>query len=165
VYCGGINVKNQTITLAQGNYILVGGGLTTQNTNATLVGDKVMIYNTFGHTTNHGDFDYSPIQLNANSHVSLKAPTSGTYAGILIFEDRNAPAGTQDDYGGGSTAVYEGTIYAKNATVKMYGNSSISSKYTIVVADKINLVGTTTFNNDYSLLPTGSPVQRIVLVE
>jgi hypothetical protein len=47
----------------------------------------------------------------------------------------------------------------------MYGNSSIDSKYTIVVADKINLVGTTTFNNDYSLLPTGSPVQRIVLVE
>src|SRR5215471_12569928 len=30
-------------------------------------------------------------------------------------------------------------------------------KYTIVVADKINLDETTTFSNDYSLLPTGSP--------
>lgn len=163
VYCGGINVGNNTYTLNPGTYILVGGGLTTQSTNSQIVGNGVMFYNTYG-STNQGNFSYSPIDIAANSTVSLKAPTSGTYAGILFFEDRSAPA-SSDTYGGGSSAVYEGVIYAKNAAITMYGNSSIGAKYTMVVADTISLVGTTAFNDDYSALPSGSPIQRTVLVE
>jgi hypothetical protein len=164
VYCGGINVKNNTYTLNAGTYILVGGGLTTQSTNSAINGTNVLIYNTFGATTNHGTQSYGPISIDANSTVSLKASNSGTYAGILFFEDRNAPA-SSDTYGGGSSAVYQGTIYAKNAAVTMYGNSAVDALYTILVADTISLVGTTGFNNNYSLLPTGSPLQKVVVLE
>ncbi len=163
VYCGGINVGNNTYTLNPGMYILVGGGLSTQSSNSQIIGDGVTFYNTFG-STNQGNQTYSPISIAANSNVSLKAPHTGTYAGILFFEDRSAPA-SSDTYGGGSSAVYEGVIYAKNAAITMYGNSSVNSKYTMVVADTISLVGTTAFNNDYSALPNGSPIQRTVLVE
>ena len=162
VYCGGINVGNNTYTLTTGNYILVGGGLTTQSANSHISGDGVMIYNTFGSGTGH-TYSYSPINIAANSTVSLKAYNTGTYAGILFFEDRSAPA-SSDTYGGGSSAVYQGVIYAKNAAVTMYGNSGVSA-YTILVADTITLVGTTNFNNDYSLLATGSPIQTTALVE
>ncbi|HWB83788.1 MAG TPA: pilus assembly protein TadG-related protein [Bryobacteraceae bacterium] len=163
VYCGGINVKNNNYTLQAGTYILVGGGLSTQSTNSQISGDGVTFYNTYG-STNQGTFSYSPISIDANSTVSLKAPNSGTYAGILFFEDRSAPA-RSDTYGGGSTAVYQGVIYAKNAAVTLYGNSSVNAKYTLLVADTISLVGTTGFNDDYSLLPNGSPIQKVVLVE
>ena len=163
VYCGGINVGNNTYTLNPGNYILVGGGLATQSANSHISGDGVMFYNTFG-STDQGTFSYNQINIAANSTVSLKAPNTGTYAGILFFEDRSAPART-DTYGGGSTAVYQGTIYAKKALVKLFGNSSVDAKYTIIVADAINLVGTTGLNNDYSLLPNGSPIQQVALVE
>ena len=146
-----------------GNYILVGGGLATQSANSHISGDGVMFYNTFG-STDQGTFSYNQINIAANSTVSLKAPNTGTYAGILFFEDRSAPART-DTYGGGSTAVYQGTIYAKKALVKLFGNSSVDAKYTIIVADAINLVGTTGLNNDYSLLPNGSPIQQVALVE
>jgi hypothetical protein len=164
VYCGGINVGNNTYTLLPGNYILVGGGLTTQSSNSTIRGTGVFFYNTFGATTNYVNMAYSPINIAANSNVSLTARTSGTYAGILFFEDRNAPA-SADTYGGGSNAVYQGTIYAKNAAVTMYGNSAVNTAYTILVADTISLVGTTTFNNNYSLLPNGSPIQKVVVLE
>jgi hypothetical protein len=163
VYCGGIHVGNDTYTLNPGRYILVGGGLTTQSANSHLIGTGVMFYNTFG-ATDHGNYAYSPIGLSANSTVSLKAGTTGTLAGVLFFEDRNAPV-SYDTYGGGSTAVYEGIIYARNANITMYGNSSTDAKYTMVVANKIDLVGTSGFNNDYSLLPTGSPIQTVALVE
>jgi hypothetical protein len=122
-----------------------------------------MFYNTYG-STNLGNFSYSNINIAANSTVSLKASDTGTYAGILFFEDRSAPAGN-DNYGGGSSAVYEGVIYAKNAAITLYGNSSVNSKFTILVADTINIVGTAGFNNDYSLLPTGSPIQQVVSLE
>jgi hypothetical protein len=165
VYCGGINVGNNNVTFNSGNYVLVGGGLTTQSANSHISGTGVMFYNTFGQTDHGGQsLAYSPININATSTVNLKAPTSGTYAGILFFDDRNAPA-SSDSYGGGSTAVYEGTIYAKNAAVTLYGNSSINSKYTMIVADTISLIGTSGINNDYSSLPGGSPIQQVVMVE
>jgi hypothetical protein len=164
VYCGGINVGNNTYTLNSGTYILVGGGLSTQSSNSTINGSGVTFYNTYGATTTQGTFAYSPISIAANSNVNLTAPTTGTYAGILFFEDRSAPTNS-DTYGGGSTAVYEGVIYARNANITMYGNSGVNTKYTLVVANTISLVGTTTFNDDYSSLPNGSPIQKVVLFE
>jgi hypothetical protein len=163
VYCGGINVDNNTFTLNPGTYILVGGGLTTQSANSHITGTGVTFYNTFGASSN-GNKSYSPINIAANSSVDLRAPTSGNYAGILFFEDRSAPA-QNDSYGGGSSAVYEGVIYALHAYLTMYGNSSVSARYTILVADTVSLVGTTGFGNDYSLLPTGSPIQTVTRVE
>jgi hypothetical protein len=163
VYCGGIDVKNNTYIFSPGVYILVGGGLTTQSANSHIVGDGVMFYVTYG-TTNLGNKNYAGVGIAANSTVSLKASNTGPYAGILFFEDRSAPE-TDDTYGGGSSAVYQGVIYAKNADITIYGNSSVDSRYTIVVADTISLVGTTSFNSDYSLLQNGSPIQKVVMVE
>jgi Flp pilus assembly protein TadG len=164
VYCGGIHVGNNTYTFHPGTYILVGGGLSTQSANSHILGTGATFYNTFGATTNSSTYGYSGIQINANSTVNLTAPTSGTYAGVLFFDDRNAPA-SSEEYGGGSTAVYQGIIYAKKAAVTMDGNASISTAYTLLVADTINLIGTSGFNNDYSSLINGSPIQQSVLVE
>ena len=163
VYCGGIHVGNSTYTFGAGTYILVGGGLSTQSSNSHIVGSGVMIYDTFGATTNSSTYTYTGIQIAANSTVSLVAPTTGTYAGMLFFEDRNSPP-SNDNYGGGSTAVYQGIIYAKNAAVTMNGNSNISA-YTMLVADTISMQGTTGFNNNYSSLANGSPIQQTVMVE
>ena len=165
VYCGGIHVGNATFTFSAGTYILVGGGLSTQSSNSHIVGNGgVMFYNTFGATTNSSNYSYSPIQIGATSTVNLVAPTSGTYQGILFFEDRNSPP-ANDDYGGGATAVYQGIVYAKNAAVTMYGNSSVDTAYTMLVADTISLIGTSGFNNNYSSLLNGSPIQTTIMVE
>ena len=163
VYCGGINVKNNTYNLNPGTYIMVGGGLSTQDTNSYINGTGVTIYNSYG-ASDKGTYTYSGININANSNVNLTAPTSGTYTGILFFDDRSAPAGS-DSYGGGSTAVYQGTIYAKNQAITMYGNSAVSTAYTIVVADTMSVVGTAGFNNNYSTLSGGSPLKQVALVE
>lgn len=168
VYCGGINVGNNTVTFQPGNYILVGGGLTTQSTNSIIAGAGVMFYNTYGNGQYNGgttNYSYSPININANSSVTLTAPTTGTYAGILFFDDRTAPSGNPDSYGGGASAVYTGTIYDANNGITMYGNSSINTAYTLIVADTISLIGTSTFNDNYSSLPQGSPIQQVAIVE
>jgi len=163
VYCGGIAVGNNTYTFSSGTYILVGGGLSTQNANSQIIGSQVTFYNTFG-STDKGNYSYSPISIAATSTVNLTAPNSGTYAGILFFEDRNAPE-SSDTYGGGSTAVYQGIIYAKNADMSMYGNSSVNAAYTMIIANTISMVGTTGLNDNYSGLTGGNPIQRMALVE
>jgi len=164
VYCGGIQVKNNNYTFNPGNYILVGGGLTTQDSNSNVAGSGVMFYNTFG-ATDKGNQAYSPISIAATSTVNLTAPTSGTYTGILFFSDRAAPTGNADNYGGGSSAVYQGAIYNKNNGITMDGNSSVNAAYTIIVADTITMIGTSGLNDNYSSLTGGSPIKQVALVE
>jgi hypothetical protein len=126
-----------------------------------------MFYNTFDPTSHNSNYNtYSPVNIAATSTVNLTAPNTGTYAGMLFFDDRNAPTGNPDNYGGGSTAVYQGIIYDRNNGVTMYGNSSVSAQYTMVVADYVSLVGTTGFSANYSSLPNGqSPLQQVMVVE
>jgi hypothetical protein len=143
---------------------MVGGGLTTQDANSNIAGSGVMFYNTFG-ATDKGPQSYSPINIAATSTVNLSAPTSGTYTGILFFDDRSAPTGNPDSYGGGSSAVYQGTIYNRNNGITMYGNSSVSTQYTILIADTITMIGTSGFNDNYTSLAGGSPIKQVSLVE
>jgi len=165
VYCGGIQVKKGTLNLTAGTYVLVGGGIYTQDSNANLTGTDVLIYNTYNSTTSPYNGAFSNNNISAGSTVQLKASNSGTWAGILFFDDRTAPAGT-DTYGGNSSSYYQGTFYAKNEGLMLYGTSSVNAKYTIIVADTIELKGTASLGNDYSQLPNGfSPLQKLVMVE
>jgi hypothetical protein len=162
VYCGGINVKKGTATFGTGRYILVGGGLQTQNSNSHIDATAgVFIYNTFD--SSHA---YAGVNIVANSTALMKAMTTGTYAGILYFEDRNAPAGSSDTFSGGANSTYQGTFYGINSTINMAGNPTLgSAAYTLIVADQFNLVGTSFFNNDFSGLPGGNPLQQVAVVE
>jgi hypothetical protein len=79
-YCGGRAVKSATVTFSPGRYIIVGGGIGTQDTNSHILGSGVFFYNTYD-----ANNAYGPINFNANSDVQLSAPkTDGTYAGILF---------------------------------------------------------------------------------
>jgi Flp pilus assembly protein TadG len=166
IYVGGIYVKNATATLSAGTYIIEGGGVATQNANSVLQGSGVTIYNTCSTPGSCGSgSNYAPFSLSGNSTVALSAPTTGTYSGILIMEDRSIPVNTYyDTLGGGSSAQYTGIIYSPRSNVSMYGNAS-ATVYTTMVAYTLSMVGTTYFNNDYSSLAGGNPLKVTALVE
>jgi hypothetical protein len=163
VYCGGIQVKNATVTFSAGNYILVGGGISTQDSNSHIRGTGALFYNTYdsGNT-------YAPINFNANSDVQISAPTSGTYAGVLVMEDRTCCSSTlpTDSFQGGSASFFEGVLYCPKSLVQFAGNASLSlAHYTIVVARRFAVQGTSTMNNDFSRLVGGNPIKTVALVE
>jgi len=163
VYCGGIKVKSGTVTFSSGNYILVGGGISTQDSNSHVRGSGVMIYNTYSASNT-----YTPISFNANSDIEIGAATSGTYAGILVMQDRTCCANTIpiESFQGGSTSFFEGVIYSPASLVQFAGNGSLSiAHYTIVIARRFAVQGSSTMNNDYSKLVGGSPIKNVGLVE
>ena len=97
-----------------------GGGLGTQNANSHILGSGVTIYNTYDAT-----HPYAPFDFKATSTVDLTAPTTGTYAGVLIIEDKTITAGTYaDNFGGGSSQSFAGIIYAPKSTMNYSGNAS-----------------------------------------
>lgn len=93
VYCGGITYQgnNRTANLAAGTYVMRGGGIDGTANGSTLTGTNVTIINTNGPGNSVAQF--GPISFGNNCYTGLTAPTSGTYKGILIFQDPAGPAG------------------------------------------------------------------------
>jgi hypothetical protein len=181
VYCGGINITAalaSNITFAPGTYVLKDGtgllGLTQGGLNITLselstiTGNGVTFYNegpTGGFSVTEPVTGGSLVSL---SNISLSAPTTGEYSGILFFQE----------HGVSSTAAFlanllqnsklEGAIYIPDGDVS-YGVSAISSAYNILVAKDIhlNVAVLSTFGDDYSGLEYGSPLNgnNVSLVE
>jgi hypothetical protein len=132
----GMTFNNGTKTLAAGTYIVNGGELRI-NGNATVNGTGVMFYLTDGAT----------LRIMGGATMSLSAPTTGTYAGLLFFGDRTQATAT-NRINGNSTTVLQGAVYFPSQDVDFQGNFSGNYGCLQVVADKVNYTGSATFNNN-----------------
>ncbi len=162
-YCGGIFVKKGLATFSSGTYILVGGGISTQDSNSRIAGSGVYFYNTYNSTNT-----YTPINLKATSSIQLAAATSGAYAGILYMQDRACCSATMptESFQGGATSSFEGIVYAPRSLVEFAGNASLGlAHYTIIIARRYTVKGSSTINNDFSHLVGGNPIKQVGLVE
>jgi hypothetical protein len=153
-YCGGISITTaQNVTLNPGVYTITGGGLTFNGT-GTVSGAGVTLYigNAGGTVTLHG-----------GQTVNLSAPTTGSEAGILFYQD---PGNTSlATINGTGSSKFEGAFYFPSAalTITATGNNAA---YTIAVAKSFTLgPSAVNFPSDFSSLPNGSPIKNAVLAE
>ncbi len=153
-YCNGISVSGtaNVIFSPGGVYILQGGLSVSGNSNVS--GTGVTIYNTSGN-----GYSYKGINISGNSDVTLSAPTTGSFAGILIFQDRSIVNGASSSFSGSSTLNLNGALYFPTTHVDYSGDVRGGNKYCILIAQTVTFSGNTTFNADYSSLPSGSPVK------
>lgn len=116
-FTGDLSVQKGTLQLDPGTYIFTGcsgnGGLSASG-NGNITGTGVFIYFTGGCSAS----------FTGNGNITLTASTSGTYDGVLMFQDKND---TSDMYlTGGATQVLNGIVYepAQNSTLHYTGGSS-----------------------------------------
>lgn len=151
VYCGGITINgNSSATFSAGTYIIKGPMIV--NGGDTVSGSGVTLY-----FTNSGS-----LTMNGNSHMAFSAPTSGTYAGILYFQDRSDS--TAVIINGDTTSSWQGAIYASDAQLTLNGNGNVAA-YSFLVVNTLIENGHDTFRlgNDYSSLTNGSPIKKHLL--
>lgn len=165
-YCGGIKVQpGANVTFNPGLYVLNGGGLNVVG--GVVQGTGVTIYNT-GSGAGSCTTCYGSVMTQFTSGSSLSAPTTGTYAGILFFQDRSntQPANFNVDLSFG-TRTLKGAYYFPAATVGFHFDFGNTASYTILVAKQVQFFLAFTFNANYSELPGGSsPIKNTgVLVE
>jgi hypothetical protein len=174
-YCGGITVGfGSHVTFMPGIYVLTSwsgtktvspGGL-TMDLGATVTGSGVTFYN-YGSpsNTNGGGITFNFSSFTSGG-VSLTAPTSGTYSGILFFQDpQNTSTSTIMGTSSWNT-VLQGIYYFPSATVQFVFDGFVD--YSVLVAKDISFllltVGGNTVqsgannNNDFSSLSNGSPL-------
>jgi Putative Flp pilus-assembly TadE/G-like len=81
------------------------------------------------------------VTIDGGSTVQMYAPTSGTYEGLLFYQD---PLDTQQmTINGGSNSFFEGAIYAPKADVDFSGTADFNggAKYTVIIADQFLVSG------------------------
>ena len=135
------------LTMNPGTYYINGGGFST-NSQATIVAHGVTIILT-GNGTNIGQVD-----MNGGANIQMSAPTTGTYAGVLFYKDRNAPSTYNDVFNGGASGHFLGTIYMPSQTVTLSGNSSFTTDCMKLVARNVVMTGNTSITNNCPFDPT-----------
>jgi Flp pilus assembly protein TadG len=131
VYCNGLKIDGSNVTLSAGTYIISGGPLVVSG-GGSLTGDGVGFYLAGDQAT----FDFRP-----DSTINLSAPKSGEMAGLLFFEDRNAPLLRTHNISSKGARKLLGTFYLSRGLLKVDSNSPVAdqSAYTVIVSRKLEL--------------------------
>jgi hypothetical protein len=171
-YCGGIHITfpgaGGIVTLNPGTYYIYGGGFQMLGTfGASVRGNGVTIYNS-GSGSGACGTCFGSITTLFTSGSALSAPTTGTYAGVLYFQDTaNINSATfAANFSSGTNPFQQGAYYFKNAAVNFAFDFGSTAAYSILVAKSVTWTVAFTFGNDYSSLPKGAPIKNTgVLVE
>ena len=153
--------KNSTTTLGAGTYYIDGTPGITFNGGGSVSGTNVTFYFTGSATINAtGGGNKLDMQVSA--------PTTGTYAGILFYQDPNDLS--PPTLGGDNNTNLTGALYFPTVQLTLFGNANLnaSSSYSLVVAKALAMTGNPTLylNSDYSSLPNGvSIIKNAILVE
>ncbi len=144
---GGVNLSGNAIVTSPGVTFIVEGGGFSVSGNATITGAGVTIFNAgsgYNASTGVDGGTFGALTLSGNASVS--APTSGPYAGVLVFQARdNSKALTLS---GNASQGVTGTIYAKMAQLAESGNAQVgsTSNPVSIVVDTLTLSGNAVAN-------------------
>ena len=154
VYCGGITVSGSAVlTLNPGLYILNGGGLNNTHSGTINMGTVNGVTGvTFFLTGQHG-YTAAGMQLVGDSTSNLSAPTSGTYEGILFYQDRSVTYAAANTLGNSASLTATGTFYFPTTALALTGN--VTTGTIGVVANTLSIVGSSTFTKDATGAVTG----------
>jgi Putative Flp pilus-assembly TadE/G-like len=143
-YDGTLQIKNSTVTFDPGVYVINNGNLNIQ-THANVSGKGVTFILS---GTSPGVIDFS-----SQAKIDLTAPSSGDYAGVLLFEDPKAPSYPgKHSANGGPNLKLNGAIYTPKREIEFSGGSGTSGQCLQIIARQVTVTGngtaTTTIAND-----------------
>ena len=130
VYCGGIKINGGPIVdFNPGEYIIKGHGLSITG-NGTVTGVEVMFYispDVIGIPASN-----QSIHLAGTTEITLSAPTSGDYEGVLFYQDSDSPGNLVAKFNGGANMELNGILYAPNNGIEFAGNGDPGGATSII---------------------------------
>ena len=141
----GMDLKGN-VTFDPGTYVIDGstGGSLTVNAGAVVKCTGC----TFIFTTTSTDMTtIATAKMNGNSTWQVTAPDTGTYAGIMFYQDRRALSGTTNYVTGDNVSKMQGAIYFPSQEVQFSGNSGMDTKCIQIVARTVSFTGNNTIQN------------------
>jgi Flp pilus assembly protein TadG len=110
------------------------------------------------------------ITANATANINITAPTSGTYQGIAIYQDRRATdCDNCNKINGNSGSIITGAIYFPSQELQYNGTGNTTAQCTMFVARRVTFTGNSGTSNKFKDLADcsteglpGNSTQRMV---
>jgi hypothetical protein len=141
-----VGSNSDTVNLNSGIYVINGGTLEFQNGHShssNTGGNSVLFYLTNG----------ANLIIDQGANVNLTAPSTGTYAGILVLQDPNDTAAMS--IAGGSNTSFNGSIIAPTVNVNL-SNGSGTTLSADMVAKTLTMTGSGDLTSTDTII-NGSP--------
>jgi hypothetical protein len=142
-YCGMIVGNGMSAVLAGGTYIIDGGSFSIAGGSTLTTTGGVMIYLTNGAT----------VSISNNANVTMSAQSSGSYEGVLFYQDRTMTSPGGSSFQGGSTMHLTGSLYFPYGALTFDNGSNAQTE--AIVANSITFAGGATLNQATSQSQTG----------
>jgi Flp pilus assembly protein TadG len=147
-YCMGSMTLAGTVTLPSGVYVIDGGDLSIgSQANVTCSGCTFVLTNRSTSTTP----TIGSVNVNGGATVTMSKMTTGTYNGLLFYQDRRATAangnGQSNLINGNSSSTYDGSMYFPSTNVTFNGTSGMTTNCVQLVAWQVAFTGNTSISN------------------
>lgn len=155
-YCKGMSLTNTTVTLQPGLYVITEGA---HWSGATVQGDGVTLFFAKGTGAAVGQFI-----VDANSHVTLSAPLSGSALnGVVVFGTRSWTATANEDFRLIDSALHTDGIWYFPRSGLLLTNSTLVCTHYLGLAAKTLVMNQSriTGAGDFSSVATGSPFRPL----
>lgn len=139
-----INV-NGTLKLGSATYVIDGGNFSAgAQANISCTGCTIILTNSDGGTPTIGQAD-----INGGAQLNMSAPTSGTYDGLLFYQDRRAATGSTivNKINGNSSSLMSGAFYFPNQQLQINGTAGLNFSCAQFVSYIIEFAGNGSINN------------------
>jgi len=159
--------SNKSLTLPPGTYYINGGDVVLQG-DLTCTGCTIVMTNNDPLSTTIGQF-----KANADADINMTAPTTGTYKGIAIYQDRRATDSSPGNkINGNQGSIIQGALYFPKSQLDYNGTGTTSAICTMFVARRINFSGNSTTTNKFKKmsdcgafgLPSGGATRMVRLI-
>jgi len=155
-----------SLNLDPGTYYINGGDAFIQG-DLSCTGCTIVLTN----SDTASNASIGQFKVNADAHTNLTAPTSGTFQGIAIFQDRRAVDTNQDNkVNGNSGSMILGALYFPSQQLDYNGTGTTDAICTMFVARRLKFSGNSTTTNKFKKLsdcsaygiPSGGNATRMV---
>lgn len=140
-----VDIKG-TLRLNPGVYYIDGGEFSV-GSQAKLIGEGVTIILTSKNATTNPN-SIATVGMNAGAEIRLSAPTSGTYAGVIFYQDRRAVDTGDNKINGNSNAFYQGAFYFPKQEIKFNGTAGMSTDCMQLVGRRVTFLGNSAISNE-----------------
>jgi Putative Flp pilus-assembly TadE/G-like len=150
-----VDIKGE-LTMNPGTYYINGGNFSV-SAQASVIGDGVTIILT-SQTAATDPSSIATTDINGGATIQLSAPSTGTYAGMIFYQDRRAADSGTNKINGNSSSRLQGAIYFPNQAIQYNGTTGMSTNCLKLVAKRISFTGNSRINN---VCPTNSGTSSI----
>jgi len=143
--------NNQKVNFGAGMYVITGASTCSNNVEFQINAGSTVCSSTNADCSgmvasqNAGVTFYltgsASVNVDGTAQVQLAAPNSGTYEGLLFYQDPNDTTGAT--LSGNSASLYQGAIYMPTADLTFGGNANFNNgaAYTVIVVDQLSFAG------------------------